>query len=917
MLGFREELRRNFRQRLQLGGVSVAIGVAILVLGTLGYWGVTTMANSLSKSGSSTQALDDLRELNSAVQKVLANPLGARFSEVQGRVSKLRASLDAMYDAEAIETRRHRRAIGTAKAAAMVIVDDLEEIRDNAVGAAARTSELQALASEFDVIASSAIRDLAEAAQAETDKLEVSIGPLAKTASLLDGIALIATRLDAVAAAATDAGALRRLADVSTDMLVKEAGRLRFKVDKAHRPVVGELSAALEELQTRLEAQKAGEPQSAALLGAVLQRAYRAIGELNRLPASTIAPTYNDLNASVETARALTSAQLQLGKAAENLAAFKVSLAAFLADPSDENFAPVVAHVQVARTHIGASTIDLAKNSGTFRREAKLVSDAVPSLGAALVRIREIEELLAPAAQALIGNAAVKATLTQDIDRSMGGVADAVVSLSADIRDAGRTAAQRSALVVALALVLPGVCWAVASNILRLRDRRSLELSKIDPLTNAQNRGSINETIHRVFSSRNDERFVAVIFVDVDHFKDVNDTWGHECGDRVLLHFADCIRAVLANCEFTLGRYGGDEFIVVLEGDRASSPDQLFEVDALCDQIRAEVRRPITYSGQCVETTASIGAHITQVGETIDEALLAADLALYESKRLGRDRATLFVESLKDTYRRRQTVEAALKRALAEDLLQLHFQPICHVDTLELAGFEALLRLEDASGGFIPPSEFIPIAEEAGLIDEIGRWVLDTAVSAARTWPGDQFVAVNLSVKQFRTGKLPSIVSQVLENHGFPPHRLELEVTEEVLIDDKDSAAYQIKSIQEIGVSISIDDFGSGYSNFNYLWQFAFDKIKIDRTLMPSSTKSPEVTSAVFAGISHISKKMALKVVAEGVENKEDLAFVREHNVEFVQGYYLGRPTPAEKLSQFWETKRRAAGWRAPGATAA
>ena len=652
----------------------------------------------------------------------------------------------------------------------------------------------------------------------------------------------------------------------------------------------------------------AGEAQSVAALQASLEAAYRALGELNRLPGSTIVPTYYDLNASMETARALTSAQLQLGKAAENLSAFKLSLAAFLAEPSRANFAPVVANLQVASTHIGASTIDLAKNSGTFRREAKLVSDAVPSLGAALTRIREIEDLLAPAAEGLIKNATAKATLAGDIERSMSGVANAVVALSADIRDAGRVAAQRSALVVALALTLPGICWAAASHFLRLRDRKSLALSKIDPLTDAQNRASINETIEKVFASHDEERYVAVIFVDVDHFKDVNDTWGHECGDRVLMHFADGIRSVMADRRYTLGRYGGDEFILVLEGDSSTKSEQLFEVDALCDQIRAAVRQPITYSGQSVETTASIGAHVSGTGETIDEVLLAADLALYESKRLGRDRATLFVENLKDTYRRRQAVEAALKRALAADLLQLHFQPICQLNTLDLAGFEALLRLRDPAGGFIPPSEFIPIAEESGLIDEIGRWVIDTAVATAKTWPDDLFVAVNVSVKQFRNGRLPSFVAQILDDHQFPAQRLELEVTEEVLIDDKDSAAHQIKSIQDLGVSISIDDFGSGYSNFNYFWQLAFNKIKIDRSLMPSSTQFPEVTSAVFAGISHISEKMSLKVVAEGIENEEDLAFVRQHNVAFVQGYYFGRPTPAEQLEQFWDRERRAAG---------
>ena len=259
---FWEDFRKNFGQRLQIDVVFAAIVAAVLILGTLGYWGVSTMSASLSKSASSTQALDDLRELNVAVQEVLANPLQARFNDIEDQVAKLHTSLDAMYDEETGDPRKFRRAIEIAKASALVIVRDLKVVRDNAAGASARTAELQALASEFDAIASTAIRDLAEAALAETDALEVSIGPLARTASLIEGTVAIRDRLDEIAAAVNDPDALERLVRRTTDTNVRAAGRLRFKVDKAHRPVVAALASALTDLQQRLEAAKLGEAAS-------------------------------------------------------------------------------------------------------------------------------------------------------------------------------------------------------------------------------------------------------------------------------------------------------------------------------------------------------------------------------------------------------------------------------------------------------------------------------------------------------------------------------------------------------------------------------------------------------------------------------------------------------------------------------
>jgi diguanylate cyclase (GGDEF)-like protein len=426
----------------------------------------------------------------------------------------------------------------------------------------------------------------------------------------------------------------------------------------------------------------------------------------------------------------------------------------------------------------------------------------------------------------------------------------------------------------------------------RRNEARIRHLASHDGLTNLANRAQFQETIGRLESRLNGGERIAVLCVDLDHFKTVNDTLGHDIGDEVLRSAAERMRSCCRDIDL-VARLGGDEF-AVLQGSLRQADDAA----VLARRIVEVVGKPYEIKGHHIVIGASIGIGVAPNDGTSAEALMKhADLALYRAKKEGRDTFHFFEAGMDLALQRRLMLEVGLKAAMVRDELRVVFQPLINLAENRICAFEALVRWDHPQNGPIPPTEFVPIAEETGLIGQIGEWVLREACAAAAGWPADIRVAVNLSPLQFTGKALVRHVDSALQLSGLKANRLELEVTESLLLINNVGTLDTLHRLRAMGVRISMDDFGTGYSSLSYLRSFPFDKLKIDRSFIAESTKNPESLAIVKAVIG-LGRSLGMTTTAEGVETEAQLELARAEGATEVQGFLFSLPLPAVEVSE-------------------
>jgi diguanylate cyclase len=433
-----------------------------------------------------------------------------------------------------------------------------------------------------------------------------------------------------------------------------------------------------------------------------------------------------------------------------------------------------------------------------------------------------------------------------------------------------------------------------------IRERRAAEarivfLAQHDPLTGLPNRAQFHDVITRQLAmSKRDGKPLAVLCIDLDRFKAVNDSLGHSAGDLLLKQVAGRILENVREGD-AVARIGGDEFVLLQAA--AAQPESS---GLLGDRIIQMLSEPFDLDGNRVTIGASVGIALAPQDSMLPDALVQdADIALYRAKATGRGTACFFKAGMDTLLRERRELEQEIAHALASNGFELAFQPLFSgVCSKEIVGFEALLRWPHPKRGMIPPSQFIPLAEETGLIVQIGAWVLDTACREAVSWPAPYRVAVNVSPRQFSGRDLPTLVADVLRRTALAPNRLEIEVTETLLITDGEAALETLQNLKRIGVRIALDDFGTGYSSLSYLQRFPFDKVKIDKSFIDDLTSS-ENARAIVGAILAMSHQLHLEVTAEGVETAEQLALLQAQQCDQIQGFLLSRPLPQAKLREF------------------
>jgi diguanylate cyclase (GGDEF)-like protein/PAS domain S-box-containing protein len=449
-----------------------------------------------------------------------------------------------------------------------------------------------------------------------------------------------------------------------------------------------------------------------------------------------------------------------------------------------------------------------------------------------------------------------------------------------------------------------GVGAALAANIdvteRKLAEARVAHMAHHDPLTDLANRVLFRERLSAALArAERTNSNVAVLCVDLDRFKEVNDTLGHPVGDALLAAVAERLRACVRSSD-TVSRFGGDEFAIVQ--DCVSDPT---EVSALAARLLERLNRPYRIDGHDVVVSASIGVAVAPTDASNGDALLKnADIALYRAKADGRSNFRFFEPAMDTRLQSRRDLEIALRSALVNHELELHYQPLVDLHTNEVTGFEALLRWNHPERGLVPPSEFIPIAEESGLIGTLGEWVLHEACAEAATWPTDLTVAINLSPIQFATGNLVAIVINALGASGLAARRLELEITESVLLQENEHNLAALRQLHDIGARISLDDFGTGYSSLSYLRSFPFDKIKIDRSFVNEISDNVDCRTIVRA-IAELASGLRMVTTAEGVESADQLERVRAEGCTEAQGFIFSQPMQSSKIREFLAEHRR------------
>lgn len=434
-------------------------------------------------------------------------------------------------------------------------------------------------------------------------------------------------------------------------------------------------------------------------------------------------------------------------------------------------------------------------------------------------------------------------------------------------------------------------------------EEQAFYLTQYDTLTGLPNRALISDRLRQeMIQASRHNRLVGVGFLDIDRFKTINDSIGHETGDALLRAVGERLRECLRDGD-SVGRAGGDEFALVL-ADMAHTDDAA----RLAHKILTFLRRPFTIDGREFYVTGSLGlTFYPHDSSDVDELLRNADVAMYRAKEMGRNTFQFYAAEMMAQAQERLNIEHALRRAIERNEFMLHYQPVVELEGGKVVGAEALLRWRHPERGMVSPAKFIPFAEESGLIVPIGEWALRTACAQCREWEraglGKLRVSVNISARQFQRPDLFSTIANALRETKLPAERLELELTESLLMQNPEAAIANMKRLSDMGVQLSIDDFGTGYSSLSYLKRFPIDRLKIDRSFVsgiPKDTNDIAIATAIIA----MAHKLDLNVVAEGVETADQLAYLRNHDCDVIQGYFFSPPLPNDEYMALVKARR-------------
>ncbi|MGE0627105.1 MAG: EAL domain-containing protein [Hyphomicrobiaceae bacterium] len=430
-----------------------------------------------------------------------------------------------------------------------------------------------------------------------------------------------------------------------------------------------------------------------------------------------------------------------------------------------------------------------------------------------------------------------------------------------------------------------------------ISERKNIEakiahLALHDVLTGLPNRLLLNERLENGLTRVGRGEKMAVHFLDLDRFKAVNDTLGHAIGDKLLVEVAARLAAIVRETD-TIARLGGDEFAIVQVNIDGPS-DATFVAERVIEQLS----RPYHIGGNEITIGVSVGVSIAPDDAATPEQLMQnADLALYRAKSEGRGRCRYFEATMDEQVRARRSMESEMRAALPAGQFELYYQPLVSLDNGEITCMEALLRWNHPQLGLVSPATFIPLAEETGFLIPLGEWVIREACTTATSWPDNWRIAVNLSAGQFRSPRLIEAIMNALATSGLSPARLELEITEAVLLEDDDATLAKLFQLRSLGIRIAMDDFGTGYSSLSYLQKFPFDKIKIDRAFVQNLERGEDSLSIVRA-IAAMARGLGMETTAEGIETGEQLDLVKAEGCTEMQGYLFSRPIPALKIRE-------------------